>query len=92
MTILYLITALVGVVLVILIVHYLKNVDEDKTLKNAKQIHKENLIERLELIKTLVEQNDNDLKLGVVTQRYHQRQLKEYNRQIDEIEKELAEL
>lgn len=66
-----------------------KNIDEDETIKTGKEIHNEALISKLENLKKMVIQNDNDLLLKVITQEDYQKQLANYNKQIDEIEKEL---
>lgn len=66
-----------------------KKLDEDETIKSGKEIHKEALMGKLENLKKMVIQNDNDLLLKVITQEDYQKQLANYNKQIDEIEKEL---
>lgn len=90
-----LVLAIIVVIVVICVFyHYAKEencfIDEDRTIIAGKQIHKATLEGKLENIKKMVIQNDNDLLLKVITQEEHQKQLANYNSQIDEIEKELA--
>lgn len=89
----YLIITVSIIVLLLAIIMIISSFNtKEKVFDKAKEIHKEELTKRLINLERMVRQNDNDLLLKVITKEEHQNQLGNYNKQIDEIEKELANL